>query len=164
MTEVPSTEQFWNSLPHCLGYPECDGDLVATPHEPGCPLFTEKALSVLEFAEAYAALCVSAALKEPRLEDIGIVRRRLFTDRDSKWNGTVRDITATLEVPGMLVDEVEVLKALATHLVDQAQAYELRRAFNESDSVSAALKEHTKHVGQFLNDMYATMIDPKGRL
>jgi hypothetical protein len=31
MTDKPRTQ--------CVGYPECDGDLVAEPHSPGCPLY-----------------------------------------------------------------------------------------------------------------------------
>ena len=38
------------------------------------------------------------------LEFIGDLRRRLFADVDCEWNGVVRDITAQMERPGMLVN------------------------------------------------------------
>ncbi len=27
------------AAPHCIGYPDCDGDLVAEPHSPKCPMY-----------------------------------------------------------------------------------------------------------------------------
>ena len=49
------------------------------------------------------------------MEDIGTIRRALFTPRDSHWNSVVRDITAQYEVNGR-TDEIEVLRALVKHI------------------------------------------------
>lgn len=35
-------EQKWNKLPHCCGYPKCDGDLVGIYHSEECPMFGDK--------------------------------------------------------------------------------------------------------------------------
>jgi hypothetical protein len=51
--------ELWRSLPHCCGYPECDGDLVATPHSQKCPLFGRVELSVTEFG----AYCIGETLR-----------------------------------------------------------------------------------------------------
>jgi hypothetical protein len=51
--------ELWRSLPHCCGYPECDGDLVATPHSQKCPLFGRVELSVTEFG----AYCIAETLR-----------------------------------------------------------------------------------------------------
>lgn len=47
-------QEYWNTLTHCCGYPDCDGDLVAIEHSEKCPLFGEKELNRFEFAEQYA--------------------------------------------------------------------------------------------------------------
>lgn len=50
-----TAERFWDTLPHCCGYPKCDGDLEATPHSKECPLFGKKEMDAFVFASAYAA-------------------------------------------------------------------------------------------------------------
>lgn len=47
---------------------------------------------------------------------IGDLRRSLFMDYDCKWNGLVRDVTATLEHPEEEVSEVETAKVLFAKL------------------------------------------------
>jgi len=50
-----TAEEFWDTLPHCCGYPNCDGDLETTAHSEGCPLHNRKEISEMEFASLYAA-------------------------------------------------------------------------------------------------------------
>jgi hypothetical protein len=64
-----SAEQFWNSLPHCCGYPFCDGDLEGHPHSQKCPLFGRKELSRIEFAEAYARVAAPQRWTDQDLYD-----------------------------------------------------------------------------------------------
>jgi hypothetical protein len=59
---------FWNSLPHCCGYPFCDGDLEGEPHSQKCPLFGRKELSRIEFAEAYAHSRITSLAEEAERE------------------------------------------------------------------------------------------------
>jgi hypothetical protein len=47
------------------------------------------------------------------IQFIGDVRRRLFAHVDCEWNGVVRDITAQMERPGMLVNSDLVCVQLA---------------------------------------------------
>jgi len=54
------------------------------------------------------------------LEFIGDVRRRLFVAEPHEWNGVVRDITAQMERPGMLVDAEKVSIFMADHYRQKA--------------------------------------------
>jgi hypothetical protein len=54
------------------------------------------------------------------LRNIGDLRRELFLPDECDWNGRVREVTAELELHGMLVDEAEVLKELAAQLRNEA--------------------------------------------
>lgn len=58
------------------------------------------------------------------MEDIGTIRRALFTPRDTQWNSLVRLVTARYEVNGR-VDEIEVLRALVGHMKDTANRMQL---------------------------------------
>jgi len=64
MADKLTAREFWDTLPHCCGYPNCDGDLVATTHSEGCPLFGRKELSEFEFATAYAVYRVAHETRE----------------------------------------------------------------------------------------------------
>jgi hypothetical protein len=46
--------KFLAELPQCKGYPTCDGDLVATEHEPGCPMFGNPERTSLDVLTAFA--------------------------------------------------------------------------------------------------------------
>jgi hypothetical protein len=46
--------KFLAELPQCKGYPTCDGDLVATEHEPGCPMFGKPERTSLDVLTAFA--------------------------------------------------------------------------------------------------------------
>lgn len=69
------------------------------------------------------------------LEFIGDVRRRLFVDVDCEWNGDVRDITAKLEQPGMLVDSELVIRTLSRLYRNKARLAGLRAALSPEKSV-----------------------------
>jgi hypothetical protein len=51
-----TAQEFYQTMPHCCGYPNCDGDLEGQGHDPGCPLYPDcEELGLFDFAEAYAA-------------------------------------------------------------------------------------------------------------
>jgi hypothetical protein len=78
---------------------------------PTCPTCGGKGLIALNIG-----LCPACHPAESRaaeqfnagIESIGNVRRSLFVDGESKWNGLVRDMTAHLEQPGGLVNRSAV--------------------------------------------------------
>jgi hypothetical protein len=51
---VMTSREFWKTLPHCVSYPECDGDLEGTEHSDKCPLYGIRELTRIEFAGLYA--------------------------------------------------------------------------------------------------------------
>jgi hypothetical protein len=55
------------------------------------------------------------------MEQIGDLRRSLFTRKDSEWNSIVREITANHEIEGMWVPKSVVLVELAEHLQQIAE-------------------------------------------
>lgn len=57
-------EQEWKKFPHCIGYPGCDGNLEAMPHEPGCPLFGKVEISRMDFLIHVASLIRKEAMEE----------------------------------------------------------------------------------------------------
>lgn len=92
-------ENFWKSLPHCLGYPKCDaGDLVGLRHQKECPMRAEprdrEEPSRIEFAVMFA--------KQQR--EAGETSGRLKGLREAKaivgdWSGIdARSIEEAIEV------------------------------------------------------------------
>lgn len=57
--QLSAREFYEKHWPHCVGYPDCDGDLEGMAHNPGCPLFQKgnkelfRLASRFSFAEAY---------------------------------------------------------------------------------------------------------------
>ncbi len=48
---VAAVKEFWEHVPHCCGYPACDGDLVGIAHSEKCPLFKrQREFTTMEFA------------------------------------------------------------------------------------------------------------------
>lgn len=58
--------EFYKTLPHCMGYPDCDGDLVGIDHSEKCPLFSKVDLGYMQFAVAFATSEISAAVQAER--------------------------------------------------------------------------------------------------
>jgi len=92
---------------------------------------------------------VQSKTAEQSLTDIGDVRRELFLSGTHKWNGVVRDVTAKLEHPGMLVDKIEVLKALATRLTNEALANELAASLHSNPELTT-LREIYAGMSEFI--------------
>src|SRR5271165_6529578 len=61
--------KFWDTLPHCCGYPKCDGDLEGIEHSEDCPLFGKEEIGMFEFAELYAAKCITDIDEESDLPE-----------------------------------------------------------------------------------------------
>lgn len=85
---------FFAALPHCIGYPGCDGDLEGLPHEPGCPLFTQKEMTLLEKVVAFAASVLSVA-EEATIEQCAkIVEESALNGNEPSINACLRAAAA----------------------------------------------------------------------
>ena len=84
---------------------------------------------VIEEIKQQHDAALEAERERNRLRPIGDVRREFFLDGSHPWNGMVRDVSAQLEQPGMLVDPALVLKELAKRLQSMAIAQEFSSAF-----------------------------------
>ena len=62
--DLAQAREFWKTLPHCCGYPQCDGDLVGIEHDSKCPLYGKKELTLLEFAAMFGAAERNRARRE----------------------------------------------------------------------------------------------------
>lgn len=92
--------------------------------------------------ERSAELSMDRGAAQPDLEDIGNVRRSLFLRVDHPWNGIVRDVTAQLEIDGM-VNREAVLRELTRHIRSLA----LMQSLAQPDLEAIALK-YFPHVQQ----------------
>ena len=62
--DLAQAREFWKTLPHCCGYPQCDGDLVGIEHDSKCPLYGKKELTLIEFAAMFGAAERNRARRE----------------------------------------------------------------------------------------------------
>ena len=51
---VERAAKFYYSLPHCCGYPKCDGELVGLEHEPECPMYGKDKPSIIDILVDFA--------------------------------------------------------------------------------------------------------------
>ena len=58
---------------HCIGYPKCDGDLVATPHSEPCPFANKPEPKMRDRVEAYAEY----RLTHQKEAILGVIREKI---------------------------------------------------------------------------------------
>jgi len=127
---------------------QCDRDLAEALAS--CPYVPDIALAIARTrAEAEAAMLLAAA---------GRVRK---FSTEAYHEGIESNGPAREDWLRRSTDAERYAKAVeALQSSDVAAALAKHEATIAAEAFQAGLREHGKHLGQFLNDMYATMIDP----